>query len=168
MTIRPATPADARAIAEVHVASSRAAYRDLLARSGRDVMSLEKRTPRWEQALKEGPATVLVGETNGAIAGFIHFGPTRDADVPGGAEVLSVYVRPEAWGTGVGPALLREALRRLAESGFRVVTLWSWEGNMRANRFYARAGFSPDGAETGEEHFGVRVRAVRYRRGLPS
>lgn len=55
-------------------------------------------------------------------------------------------------------------LERLAARGPEEVALWVLEDNGRARRFYQRAGRRPDGAATREEHLGVRVRELRYRR----
>ncbi|MGZ4388822.1 MAG: N-acetyltransferase family protein [Gaiellaceae bacterium] len=53
-----------------------------------------------------------------------------------------LYVRPEAWGTGVA-ALLHD--RALAALGSGTARLWVLEENHRARRFYERRGWRPDG-----------------------
>src|SRR5438309_5691153 len=57
LTLREATRADARAIAEIHVAAWRAAYRDLMPQSYLDSLSVEERAPMWEKTIAQpGPA----------------------------------------------------------------------------------------------------------------
>lgn len=51
-----------------------------------------------------------------------------------------LYLRPEAQGSGVGQALFEAAV------GDRSVYLWIIANNPRAERFYRRNGFVPDGA----------------------
>jgi hypothetical protein len=46
--IRKATPEDARAIAEVHVKSWRAAYRDLLPQDFLQGLSVDRREQQWQ------------------------------------------------------------------------------------------------------------------------
>ena len=44
-------------------------------------------------------------------------------------------------GKGVGKALIREAIRRSAEEGYREVTLYTWAGNTKAVPLYKKTGF---------------------------
>lgn len=60
---------------------------------------------------------------------------------PLGFQLHHVYVRRQALGTGVGQALLDLAI------GNRDAYLWILDGNVRAERFYRRLMFRPDGAE---------------------
>jgi len=53
--LRAAVPADARAIAEIHVASWRSAYRGLLPDSLLDAMSVDELEQRWRSRLPAGP-----------------------------------------------------------------------------------------------------------------
>lgn len=53
-----------------------------------------------------------------------------------------LYVRPEAWGTGVAARLHERALEALGPGTAR---LWVLEENHRARRFYERRGWRPDG-----------------------
>src|SRR4051812_9436509 len=76
LTIRRAAPADARAIAEVHVASWQAGYKDLVPDEYLGRQSADKRQAQWEQILANPGNTVLVA---GEIDGFIAFEPeTRE------------------------------------------------------------------------------------------
>jgi GNAT superfamily N-acetyltransferase len=53
-----------------------------------------------------------------------------------------LYVRPEAWGTGVAARLHERALAAL---GPGIARLWVLEENHRARRFYERRGWRADG-----------------------
>ena len=61
-------------------------------------------------------------------------------------ELYTLYVSPAHWSTGAGRALTDAALDRLRAAGCRRVVLWTLTENARARRFYAKAGFAPDGA----------------------
>ncbi len=54
-----------------------------------------------------------------------------------GEEVLALYLAPEARGRGVGKALLDAA-----KAGRERLTLWAFQRNAAALRFYAREGFA--------------------------
>ena len=169
MEVRVATPDDAEWIAEVHVASIRAAYRDVFPAAALAAIDLRERAERWWQILTEGETTTLLGESAGEAVGFVSFGPSRDEDAEPGqvGEVMALYVRPTAWGTGAGGRLLREALGRLRLPGYPEATLWVLEGNRRAVGFYERFGFTRDGALKSREMYGVPVTLARLRKELP-
>jgi GNAT superfamily N-acetyltransferase len=57
----------------------------------------------------------------------------------------ALYVRPEAWGTGVAVRLHDRAVEALREAGVERARLWVLEGNVRARRFYERRGWVEDG-----------------------
>ncbi|HET7046210.1 MAG TPA: GNAT family N-acetyltransferase [Gaiellaceae bacterium] len=57
-----------------------------------------------------------------------------------------LYVRPEAWGTGVAGELHDRAVEALREAGAATARLWVLEANVRARRFYERRGWTPDGS----------------------
>lgn len=56
-----------------------------------------------------------------------------------------LYVRPEAWGTGVAARLHDRAIEALRASGVVTARLWVLAENHRARRFYERRGWEPDG-----------------------
>ena len=60
-------------------------------------------------------------------------------------EILAIYVVPELWSAGVGPALLRAGLAHLLRHGLGEIRLWVVADNPRARRFYERFGFVADG-----------------------
>jgi ribosomal protein S18 acetylase RimI-like enzyme len=59
------------------------------------------------------------------------------------AEVLALYVVPEARGRGVAEALLQAGLAWALAHGYDHARLYVTVANERARRFYARAGFRP-------------------------
>jgi GNAT superfamily N-acetyltransferase len=58
------------------------------------------------------------------------------------AEIDDVYCTPARRGAGLGGALLREALRRIAAAGVRRTFIGADDGG-RPKRLYARLGFRP-------------------------
>jgi glycine/D-amino acid oxidase-like deaminating enzyme/RimJ/RimL family protein N-acetyltransferase len=168
LTIRPATLADAAALGTMHVRGWQWAYRDILPGAGFASMPDDVMQGRWRTMLGEPPEgqRVWIAEVGGDPAGFCLVGPCRDADAgPGWMEVNAIYLGAESFaGRGIGRALLGRALDDVRSRGARVATLWVLRDNARARRFYAAAGFTPDGAEKVDtDREGVRYEEVRYR-----
>ena len=164
--VRIATADDARAIAEIHVASWQEGYRGQLPDSYLKSLSADARETRWARSLRDGTA-VLLAEHAGKPLGFVSYGPSRDDDAPETcAEIFALYVHPDAWSTGEGQQLHDGALAALAAHGSTVVTLWVLTSNDRARRFYSRHGWRLDGATKVVEMDRVMLCEVRYKRTL--
>lgn len=147
-TVREAVTDDAEAIARLHVAAWRWAYRGLLPEAFLAKLSVEARLPSWRSQLEpDDPTRVVVAEAGGQMVGFASFGPTRDAGLPPTiGELYALYLAEAAAGQGVGRALLAAVIAGLRGRGCTAVSLWVLDGNKRARRFYERAGFHADGA----------------------
>jgi GNAT superfamily N-acetyltransferase len=76
-------------------------------------------------------------EPVGLIGGYL-----ETADV---VELVSMYVRPEARGRGVGEALVATVVGWAHERGAKAVHLWVTESNDHARALYERCGFGPTG-----------------------
>jgi ribosomal protein S18 acetylase RimI-like enzyme len=164
-TIRAAVPSDARAIAEVHVASWRWAYRGQLPDEYLDRLSVEEREAQWTSAIADLPhgAGVLVAEESGRIVGFVEHGPTGDDDADDSTgEILAIYLLENAIGRGTGRSLLIEALGGLRYGGFRRATLWVLASNDAARRFYEKAGWVWDGTTSTHDFECGNLPIVRY------
>jgi GNAT superfamily N-acetyltransferase len=152
--IRAATVDDALSIAEVHVASWRAAYADIID-FGKvsDQLNVEEREKGWAQRIPlvgdEGNRT-WVAEIDGRIAGFAFTQPTEDDDLNPLeiAELVALYLDPAFFGAGVGTPLLDRSVAGMRSQGFLQATLWVLEDNARAIHFYRREGWRPDGTRS--------------------
>ena len=148
MRARAASPADAPAIARVHVASWNAAYRGVIADEALDALTEDRLTPEWRRAI-EGGESVAVVEDGGAICGYARYGPARDDDLDPAtaAEIYGFYLHPDAWGRGGGRVLMEHVKDDLRGRGYRLGTLWVVQVNERAQAFYRAVGFAPDGRD---------------------
>ena len=167
MLLRPAEPEDANSVARVHVRSWQAAYRLLLPAGYLDNLSPEDRAQTYDFACRDPlkPQTIVSSEDE-LILGFATTMPSRESDLKDYGELCALYVDPDHWGRGVGVALVSAARANLFELGFRNAVLWILAGNLRANRFYQRDGWAPDGVRKTDSIWGVTVDEVRYRRVL--
>jgi ribosomal protein S18 acetylase RimI-like enzyme len=194
--VREARRGDELAVAEVHVRSWQEAYRDLMPAEFLAALDPRERAERYTfEGGAEAPTTLVAvvaqddGRAEGAgddpsltnsvevrsgsspapsgvIAGFVTSGASRDADAPGLGEVVALYVDPNHYGAGLGRLLMAEARRGLRERGFDAALLWVLDGNERAQRFYEREGWSPDGASREEQPYDIVSNVRRFRRRL--
>lgn len=129
-----------------------------------DDIRLEQWRARWSERLNSDQLPpVRVATRDGAIVGLcIVATPSRDDDTGEDvAEIVAMNVSPEAWRSGVGTALMTDALDRFRRDGWRVVSLWVVDGNDRAQKFYEQFGFEFDGASATHEPSGARELRMR-------
>lgn len=166
MRVRPAAPADADAIASIHVRAWQVAFRGLVPDSLLDNLAVEQRALAWRGRLNRADASTWVIERSGPVLGFASAGASRDAGTIGAGELYAFYIEPAELGTGLGRALLERALDGLRADDHSAAVLWVLPGNERAIAFYQRAGFVRDGREQtiAAEH--AKLPVVGFRREL--
>ena len=169
VVVRMARPGDARAIAEVSVASRRWSYRDLLTEPQLAALSVEETTADFARGLAELPAGAAVFAAEGAagrVVGYAYVLPSPDRDVPAGtSELGSLYVTEDVAGKGVAQALMETALGHARAARHGYFTSWVRGENGRARRFYEKQGLRPDGGERLGRHdvLPIEIHEVRYR-----
>jgi GNAT superfamily N-acetyltransferase len=178
MLIRPAQPADAMAVAGVHVRSWQAAYRNIVPDDYLNQLRPEDRAAKYDFASRDPlkPQTIVAVEERlnqsihgfTTIMGFATTMPVTDSDMPAYGELCALYVDPQHWGKGLGVALVSAARARMFEHGFRKAILWVLTGNVRAERFYQNDGWAADGIRRKATVWGIEVDEIRYARQLES
>lgn len=162
VTIRPAVPADAAAIAYVHVASWRSTYRGIVPDSYLDRLDPAERVEARERTLAspaEG-SVMLVAEVEGAgVVGFAQGGRGRGEPETTG-EIYAIYLLEEWEGRGIGNRLMREAVRQLAANGMDRLVVWVLSEN-RSRGFYEHLGGMAR-REKALEIGGATLNAVAY------
>jgi GNAT superfamily N-acetyltransferase len=159
VTVRRATAADARSIAEVHVRTWQGAYRHAFPTEVLDSLDVDRYTQGWRRWLSED-APAWVAEEDGRVIGFASAGASRDEEDV--AELYTIYVLPESWGSRAGHELMRAVIDWFLAEEYTNAMLWVLADNPRARRFYEREGWRVDGRRTDEFH-GVQVEEARYR-----
>lgn len=182
LTIRPATPNDAQAIARIRIQGWRFAYQGLISQDYLDSLSVAEDTERMRGYLSQFPqnsppsrSASVQGSSDGknqsfilavrddAVLGFCRFGAAPDktdraeSAVPAGTlngRLHSLYIDPGALGQGIGHALMSHALSTFAAWGCEHANLWVLEGNSRAISFYERQGWRCTGATKVDQSFG--------------
>lgn len=168
-SVRPATARDAKAIAEIHVATWQAAYKDLMPEEHLKKMTVEKRQAYWREAIEYSEPQLLVATEGEKVIGFVGYDRSRDAKTRSTVgEIWAMYVAPEHWGQGAGLVLWDGARDGLKEEGCTQVTLWVLLGNERALQFYEHAaGFKREMPSLKTVDFGgTRLEEIRLKRAV--
>lgn len=150
MTHRLATPADARAIAELHLASWRSAYRPFLKPEILAGLELGPHEVEWRRRVGVPRVRIDLEERDGTLIAFCAHGPSGDADAALDAshptwEIKNLHVRPDLRRAGSGGRLFDLAVAHARTVRAGTVTLWVVEGNSSARTFYEKKGMHPDG-----------------------
>ena len=150
VTVRPARPDDAEGITRIQLTGWQRGYADLMPaaylarRMAEEPQRVAARRTHLESA--EGAEQTLIAVDGGAVVGFSNFGPDRDEPTFG--EVYAIYVDPDRLSTGIGRAIMDEAVARLRGRQLTPVRLWVLAGNARGITFYERYGFRADGGRS--------------------
>ena len=107
-----------------------------------EVPSLDAARPGVESALANEPALLLLALEGGEAVGFLAGGPQETNT----AYINYVGVHPDAWGKGVGEALLRALPDALIKNGYEKAELLVYADNVRGVRLYERLGWIKVGA----------------------
>ncbi len=167
VTLRPATVADAEAIAGISVRGWIHAYADFLDPRVLAERTADSQAECWRRWLAGEETRTQVAELAGRIMGYATVGASRDTDAtPAVGELAGLYVDPPAQGAGLGTVLLADAVDRLRGAGFASATLWVFEENGLGRAFYERHGWAIDPGGAGREGADWHGPAVRYRRDL--
>jgi GNAT superfamily N-acetyltransferase len=121
---------------------------------------LDRAAAHWRGVLDGGGYVWLVVDDGGEVAGVAHASLGRDDDAPTPLELVTIYLREAAQGSGVADALLAMTI------GDAPAYLWVLTGNDRAQSFYRRHGFTPEGVRVPVEGLGTtKERWVRGKQG---
>ena len=137
-------------MASVFIDAWRGAYRGIVDDAVIDALQ-HGDIASWMRNLVANTAarTLVAEEAPGDVLGFTRFGD--DAEDTANGHIFALYVTTSASGKGVGRQLLERAINEVDPTSSRAVTLWVFERNLRARRFYEAAGFAPDGGARVED-----------------
>ena len=165
ITIRLAVPDDAPDMAEVHMRSWEAAYKDIIPAD----YIREKNTESpalWEKILNGANTTQYIIKKDGKTAGMLGMGKSRDDDVSDGTyELMGLYLLPEYFRQGIGTQAMEFAFGKARSLDMKIITVWLLEDNFNAKMFYEKFGFVADG-KSNERDFGKTLKSIRMRREL--
>lgn len=159
--IRIATLSDAKSIAEINVIASKTVYANILAQEFLDSLSVEKRRPVFEKRIQDPNVFCVVAIQNGKIVGFADFGPIRDTNSEGDAELYAIYILPEFQGRGIGHALFKKGHDEIKSRSFKQLFASVFEKNKSACLFYEALN-GKKGSQDPIEILGQKYKLVSY------
>lgn len=158
--VRKATPRDAAALSDVHRRAWTHAYSGLIPFKALTAM-IERRRENWWKRAADGPATLLVVEIAGKIAGYASCGANRARALPQEGELYELYLLPEYQGLGLGSLLFREVRALLKGLGLHGLVAWCLEDSEHASDFF-RAKGGLDIAEGLEDFDGRNLKKLGF------
>ncbi|MCM1522533.1 MAG: GNAT family N-acetyltransferase [Muribaculaceae bacterium] len=133
--IRPATVADASSIADIY-----APYvEETVISFETEAPSAEEMARRIAEISSHGP--YIVWEQDGAILGYAYAHPWKERTAYCHTLETTVYLHPDAYGRGIGVALMRRLIDDCRERGFHVLVACITSENTRSIRFHESLGF---------------------------
>ena len=169
VTIRPATPDDAPAIAAIHVASWQFAYKGVLPDDYLAGLSPDDRLPLWNDilTLPDAPTHVGVAEVERQVVGFYSIGKSDEGDPEHVQMLYTIYMHPRSMGKGIGRLLMEDAERHMQGRGATLGILRVLTANAPTLAFYERCGWTAEpGTVRLEDAWGQQVVPVGYRKRL--
>lgn len=146
--VRRAEVRDATAIAGVHDAAWRLAYRGII--PGRELeRMIARRGPMWWKRALDRNTAILVLEVGGEVCGYATVGPNRMRMLSFAGEIYELYVAPSHQGLGFGRMLFEAAKAELRRYGLASFSVRVLAENDPARGFWEHVGGRP-AAETGE------------------
>lgn len=164
--VRAAAVADVEEIVRIQSSTWATAYAALVPAAAIEHLASDGARQAWSQAVRsDDTGRVLVATEGAATVGFVAAAPAAAGEnaTPGNGPTLG----PESWGEigallveprwgrrGHGGRLLASAAAALRDGGAVYGLAWVPEADEASRRFYARAGWEPDGGvrafDTGE------------------
>ena len=155
VAVRPAVAGDAEDIARIHVTAWQQTYRHLVDPERLDAIDPADRVERWRGIIVTPEQDVWIAQLDGVSVAWATTAVRNIEAHPRALELNELYALASAHGKGVGQALLDAAI------GDAPAFLWVAADNPRAQAFYRRNRFVPDGAAEVHQLSGMPIDAVR-------
>ncbi len=140
-TIRFNEEKDQEQMARIKIDGWREAYRGIVADDYLDQFDYDVQTAKYLASFNQYAEKVFVmcDRNNNEILGYACF---DDAETDrNDCELVSLYVKPEYKGCGIGTALLKHTINHLKNCGKKKLLLWCFQKNTKALAFYQKNDF---------------------------
>ena len=134
MIIRKAEEGDVRQIAEILVEDWKTAYRGIMDDDFLDSMNAEQ---RYQIEVRRYSEYTVAAEQQ-VILGYAWNQLTEDGEAD--CEIVALYVRWSERKSGIGRALLANAMDTFRQAGRKRMIVWCLRDNDEARRFYEKTG----------------------------
>lgn len=141
--IRPATPADALAIAQVQVATWHTAYSGVLSDDVLNTLSVEQNAANWARGIGREGRVCCVAVVDEGVVGFAYGARCRDEALEAqgyDGEIYALYVLAAQQGKGLGRQLVAASAKDLRTLGYAGMAIWVLKENASGRGFYEKLG----------------------------
>ena len=138
ITVRPARPTDAVALADVFAGSWRNAYTGIIPHAHLNHLIRTRDVAWWQKAIRRD-SDILVLEAALTVAGYATLGKSRQSSKYQG-EIYELYLAPVYQGQGLGEYLFEACRLALDERSLNGLIVWALADNDGACAFYDRRG----------------------------
>ena len=154
---RPATPADAAAMAELGARTFTETFGHLYTPDNLAAFLVNHAEDRWRDELSDEAFSIRIGEADGQAVAYAKVGPPTLPFEPQGKpiELRQFYILKPWQGSGAAGELMDWVLNEAIRRGGDELYLSVFVDNHRARRFYERYGFEA----VGRYHFMVGTHA---------
>ncbi|MGW1022698.1 N-acetyltransferase family protein [Streptomyces sp. NPDC002577] len=156
LEIRAALPAEAAAVAELHVRARATYYPDGLPDDGVDWRAV------WREVIDRPDGHVLCAVRDGRLAAIASFRTPEGAPADT-VKLFQFHVDPDHWRSGIGTELHAVCVEQWRADDRRTAVLDVHVDNKRAQAFYAHQGWLPDPENPpaeGDHHLFLRFSVV--------
>ncbi len=129
---------DQAQMARIKVDGWRNAYDQIIASQYLNSLDYEAQTERYIRSFEEYKDLVLVAVKDDEILGYSCF-DSKD-DMKYDSELVSLYIKPEYIGHGIGTSLFRETAKELYQQNKNNMIVWCLKENTKAIKFYEHLG----------------------------
>lgn len=130
---------DQEQMAHIKIDSWRNAYDKIISAKYLNSLNYKEQTERYIKSFDEYKDLVLVAVRDDEVLGYSCFNFARDLD-KFDAELVSLYIKKNELGKGIGTALFKETCKRLLSIGKKNMIVWCLSDNYRAISFYEKLG----------------------------
>lgn len=130
---------DQEQMAHIKIDGWKNAYDKIIASKYLNSLDYEKQTERYIASFDEYKDLVLVAVRDDEVLGYscFHF---EDKSGNCDCELVSLYIKPNEIGKGIGTNLLKETVKELLSKGKKNMILWCLSENVDAIKFYEKLG----------------------------
>lgn len=125
-------------MAKIKIDGWRTAYDKIVSSKYLKKLDYDKQTQRYISSFDEYKDLVLVAVKNDEVLGYSCF--DKEGNEKYDSELVSLYIKQEFKGKGIGTSLFRETIKELLSQGKKNMIIWCFTENTNAIKFYEDLG----------------------------
>jgi len=126
-------------MARIKIDGWKGAYDKIIASNYLNSLDYERQTERYIASFDEYKDLVFVAVRGEEVLGYSCF-QLQDKSGNFDSELVSLYIKPEEKGKGIGTNLLKETAKELLSKGKKSMIIWCLSENVPAIKFYQKIG----------------------------